>query len=419
MEHPEKERFESIDALRGFALLGLLTMNFLTFSMPFSAYINPLAYMPDASLNMTIFSLTHVFADQKFMGIFSLLFGASVLLVIQSAQRKGQTGAKLHYVRNIWLIVFGLLHAIFLWDGDILFIYGVCALFVYLFRHLPAILLLVLGVGIYLSSILYFVNGSEAIAKLDQNSFDWLMGYWAPNSEAIAKEIGIYQGSYLEQLQNRLGTDESEENAGQDLFMLGLLLDGFSRSFGMMLIGMAAYKTGVLTGKKSERFYRIMSILGLVVGTPIVSLGLYMSWANGFSATYGLFEGRIPNHIASLFMVAGYVGAIHLIVLKKQFVKLQSHLAAVGKLALTNYLAQSVIGSVVFYGWGLGLYGEVSRAQVFLIIPVVWLVQISFSVLWLRYFNYGPVEWVWRSLTYFRLASIRNVTVVPVKNLEK
>lgn len=418
MNDIENQRIESIDILRGFAVLGLLTMNFLTFAMPFSAYINPYAFQSESFLNFTLFSLTHVFADQKFMGIFSLLFGASVMLIIENSQAKGKSAAKLHYSRNVWLILIGLAHTIFLWEGDVLFIYGICALFLYIFHRFPAALLMVLGIGLYLISIVYFVNSNEAIMKLDLNSMDWLAGYWAPNGEAIAKEIQIYQGDYIEQLKNRLGMDESDENPGIDLFMLGLLLDGFSRSFGMMLIGMAAYKAGVLTGGKSERFYRIMCILGFVVGVPVVGFGLYLSWANGFTATYGLFEGRIANHIASLFMVAGYVGAIHLIVLRKQFIKLQGYLAAVGKLALTNYLMQTIIGCLIFYGWGLGLYGELSRAQVFLIIPLVWGFQIVFSVFWLKHFRYGPFEWLWRSLTYFRFSPIRNASVSPAKNLE-
>lgn len=393
----ENGRIQSIDVLRGFALLGLLSMNIISFSMPDIAYYNPTAVLADVSLNTAVFSLSYVFADQKFMAIFSLLFGASTLLILD----KAKATMSLHFKRNAWLILFGLLHGVLLWEGDVLVIYGICALFLYFLRNLSASTQLILGLIFFLMSVEYNIVMAWLVPQLDMQSLQWLTEHWMPSAQSIAKDITLYQGSFSEQFFHRLNGSPTgvTVNDGSDLHGLGQLIDFFGRSFGMMLIGMAAYKTRVIAGSRSENYYANMCLIGFGLGVPLAVAGLYLLHANEWHAVYALFAGRIPNQFATLFIAMGYVGMVNLIVQRGLFRRWQYCLSAVGKTALSNYIGQTILASFVFYGFGLGLYAQVGRVGLVFIMLLIWLIQISLSIIWLRYFRYGPLEWLWRSLS--------------------
>ena len=405
----KKTRIQSIDVLRGFALLGLLSMNIISFSMPNIAYYNPTVVMADAPLNMPIFSLMYVMADQKFMGIFSLLFGASTLLILQSSKKASISEIKLHFSRNFWLIIIGFLHGLLLWEGDVLLIYGLCALVLYFLKDFKPAILFFAGLFLFLTPVAYNLVMGWLVLHLDQSSTIWLQNYWSPPLHVLTQDIRLFQGDYMNQLNYRIEGSEQQytDNDGYGFHGLGQLVDFFGRSIGMMLIGMAAFQKGVIGDLKPSIFYLNMCLLGFAIGIPLAILGLVTFHHYDFEANYSLFLGRIPNHFATLFIVTGYVGAITLWCRTKTLRWLQNSLAAVGKMALTNYVAQTVIAGFVFYGFGLGLYGQVNRLELLLIMLAIWSLQIVGSVIWLRCYIYGPVEWIWRSLSYGRVAKIQ------------
>lgn len=402
-------RIQSIDVLRGFALLGLLSMNIISFSMPNIVYYNPTAIMSDSSIDPIMFGMQFVLADQKFMAIFSLLFGASTLLILRRTNASYGNLAALHFKRNFWLIVFGFLHGLFLWEGDVLLIYGFSALALYFVRNIRPSVQASLGLLLFLTPAIYSLFMGWLVPYLDQSSILWLQSYWSPPTHELTKDIALYQGDYWSQLIYRFegGAQPNITNDGKELHGLGQLIDFFCRSIGMMCLGMAAFKTGIISGHKAASFYVNLTVWGLGIGIPLSVMGLYLFYQYEFEAIYVLFIGRIPNQLATLFIAFGYVGLITLWCQTQKFAYLRFCLAAIGKMALTNYIAQTLICSYLFYGFGLGLYGQMNRLELFVIMVAIWCFQICASVVWLRFFVYGPIEWLWRSLSFLRLTQIK------------
>ena len=405
------KRIGAIDTLRGFALLGILLMNVMSFSMPGAAYSNPAAFGGDDWLNRAVYGVVHLVADQKFMGLFSLLFGASVMLHIQSREKKGQKTAWFHYVRNFWLLIIGTAHAVFIWDGDILTVYALSSFVLYLLRGLSPKWQLVLGLLIFFSPAVVYVGSSVVVAEASPAELAALEAEWQPGETAVSEEIAFYQGDYWSQVISRFGEESDSGGEAVDLYYLSFLVDFFARALGMMLIGMASYSWGIVAAKRSDAFYRRLVVVGCGGGRPLAGVGLWLNQAMGWSATYSPFVGRIPNLLATPLVVFGYVGLIMLWSRTPLWAGLQARLAATGRMALTNYIGQSLLGTFVFYGFGLGLFGSVNRIGQLGVVLLIWLLQLWLSPIWLRHFRYGPLEWAWRSLSHFRLQPLRRAAV--------
>ena len=400
-------RKNSIDVLRGFALLGILLMNIVSFAMPDSAYFNPKAYAGDSVTNEFVYSLMHVFADQKFMAIFSILFGASVMLLIQKFRDKGQRPLVKHIVRNSWLLVFGLLHGVFLWAGDILMVYAILSFALYFFYPLPPKWQFGLGLFIFLIPSLFSLFFQSELVKLDERNQQTIEQYWQPTETKIKADLDLFRSQIrLSQLQ-RINEMNYPENEGQDLVDLSVLVDVFARAFGMMLIGMALFRWGVLSAERDNRFYRRLFIIGLVIGLPLTLFGLGLSIHYSWNWRYSMFLGRVPNNIATPFIAFAYIALI-MLWCKSEFLSgLRKNLAAVGRMALSNYIAQTLIAIFIFYGVGLGFYGELDRLVLLMVVFIIWIVQLFFSSWWMKKYLYGPLEWLWRSLTQFKLQPLR------------
>jgi uncharacterized protein len=174
-----------------------------------------------------------------------------------------------------------------------------------------------------------------------------------------------------------------------------------------MLVGMALFKWGVLYAERSKRFYVTQTVVGLGVGLPVIWYGMLRNFDAGWSFDYSMFLGCQFNFWGSIPLALAYVGLVMLICKSAKSGKLSIRLAAVGRMALTNYLMQTVICTSIFYGHGLGLFGQVERWGQILIVLGVWAIQLLVSPVWLRYFQYGPAEWLWRSLTYLKFQPMR------------
>ncbi|MBN2430060.1 MAG: DUF418 domain-containing protein [Acidobacteria bacterium] len=404
-----QQRILSLDVLRGVAVLGILIMNVQSFSMPETAYINPASFGDLTGLNFWVYSMSHLLADLKFMAIFSLMFGAGVMLLNGRVEARGGRPAKIHYRRMLWLLVFGLAHAYLLWYGDILVAYALCGMFVFLLRRMPPVWLVILGLGfIAVTSILYMLFGLS-MSFWPPEAIQQTLQSWAPPAEQILHDIEVYQGNWWQQMALRI-----PQSIKMQTFVFFIYV--FWRVTGLMLIGMALFHWRVLTAERSTRFYAWMILAGYGFGLPVILYGLQQHFARDWSVHYSMFMGVQFNYWGSLLVAAGHIGTVMLFCRVSGGAWFKKPLAAVGRMAFSNYILQSVICTFIFYGHGLGLYGDLSRFGQILVVPAVWLVLMVFSVLWLRRFPYGPLEWLWRRLTYGRLEPVAGISPSPAGN---
>ena len=394
------QRIISLDVLRGFAVLGILIMNIQSFSMIDAAYINPDAFGDLTGLNKWVWILSHTFADQKFMTIFSILFGAGMVLFTNRVTEKSYSPAKLHYRRSLWLLIIGMMHAYLLWYGDILVIYALCALFAYLFRNLSPKKLLIIGIAfISVASILSLMSGLSMQFWPPESIENTLKG-WKPGAEIVQNQIQAYQGGWLEQMSKRIPSALTTQT------FLFFFLFGW-RAGGLMLIGMAFYKWGILKAERSKKFYLYSIGIGFGIGLLIVIYGVVRNFTAGWILGYSMFIGSQYNYWGSLLIAFAYIGLVMLFCLSQIGEKIKNLFATVGRMAFTNYLLQTIICTTIFYGHGFGLYGKVERSMQILIVLCVSIFQLIISPIWLRFFKFGPFEWLWRSLTYWKIQPMR------------
>jgi uncharacterized protein len=393
--HPvfAKDRVIALDLLRGFAILGILVMNIQSFSMPDAAYLNPKAYGDLSGFNRWVWMLSHIFADQKFMTLFSLLFGAGVVLFSENVEKRQGKSAALYYRRVFWLLIIGLFHAHFIWHGDILVAYALCGFLVYLLRKKTPGFLLVFGlILVSLHTVIYTFFGwslsfwtKEALLETKES--------WKPSIEVIKNEILAYTGSFSEQQAKR-----SESAFFLETFVF--LTTFLWRAGGLMLVGMAFYKWKILSAERSKAFYQQGLVISWTVGLPLITYGIIANFDHNWTMEYSMFYGSQFNYWGSLFMAFGYICLVMLWVKTQLFESFKMRLAAVGRMALSNYIMQSLIGVFIFYGMGLSLFGRLDRLEQLGIVLLIWIFQLLWSRPWLENYNYGPFEWLWRSLTY-------------------
>ena len=395
------DRIISIDVLRGFAVLGILVMNIQSFSMIGAAYLNPYAYGDLTGANYVVWFLSHLLADSKFMTIFSLLFGAGVVLMASRREASGRPTVGIHYRRMFWLIVFGFLHGFCLWYGDILFVYGMCGLIIYLFRRRSPRFLLIFGILVVSVASLLTIFWQVTIPYWPPEALESVeMEWWMPPPDAVQNELDAYRGGWAEQQVLR---------APVAIFMQTnhFLTETLWRAGGLMLIGMALFKLGVFGAGRSREFYLRMTSLGFGLGLPVVVWGVLYRNSSDWDVRSAFFGGSQFNYWGSLLFAAGWIGAVMLVCQRPGWGRAKSSLAAVGRMALSCYLLQTIICTTIFYGHGLGLYGSVSRVGQALIVVAVWVALLWFCPFWLERYRFGPFEWLWRSLTYMKLQPMR------------
>lgn len=383
------DRFESLDVLRGVAVLGILMVNIQAFMMYSNAYIYPPAHMDFTGANATAWLVTHVFFELKFITLFSAMFGAGVMLMVGEAR---DASKKLHYSRMRWMLAFGLVHMFALWFGDILTTYAIAGFIIVAFRHMSPTKLIVWGlVWITLSGLLYIgLLGAFALIPEDAGMSEVDLGMKL-SPEALQELVASYQNGWLtSRLPNAI-------NGAGNLF--GIVFFG-GRVIGVMFIGMALYKLGFLTAKWSAGQYLAALVAGLGVGLPLVAWGGLNAIESGF-ALNDLWRHTATNYVGSLFMAFGYASLVMLICKAPWLKLIRLPLAAAGRMAFTNYLTQSFVMVMLATGaFGPALFGELERVQQMQLVIAVWIAQLIISPIWLAVFRFGPMEWLWRSLSY-------------------
>ena len=402
-------RHITLDALRGFAVMGILAMNIVAFALPEWAYVAPGTYGGDSAADKASWLVSFIFIDGKMRGLFSLLFGASMALIIERAEAKGENPAKVHYSRMIWLLLFGVAHYLFIWWGDILFLYAAIGCIAYRFRNWEAKRLIKWALIIYgLGFLVYALQfGGLQFLQFMATQPGADASVVAQYKEVIenpdfsldaSAEIAAYSGSYADIVARRW--DDA-------LNLLILIAQSFAETLPLMMLGMAMKKNGFLTGEwdRSDyvRWARKMLIPGLLIST---GLGLWVA-ASGFDLITTLGNFLAWSLIPRLLMTIGYAALLIMAIQSFAGSVFITRVAAAGRAAFTNYLGTSILMSTIFYGYGLGLYNQVGRASLWFFVLGAWALMLLWSKPWLERFHYGPFEWLWRSLARGKFQPLR------------
>lgn len=396
-----EERIGGLDTLRGFALLGILVMNIQSFSMPGLTYINPTMYGDFTGVNYFIWLLSHIFFDMKMMNLFSLMFGAGIILLTDRCEAKGQSSFWIHYRRMGILFGVGMIHAYAFWYGDILVTYALCGLVVYWFRKLGPGWLVAIGLAMLsVCSGMQLWNGMNA-PTLPADEYEmWIKYGWTSSPTMLEWEISALRGSWIEQMPARAFL------AFYFQVIWNLLEGGIFRPLGMMLLGMALYRIGFFEAHWIMPKYIRLSTILLVPGFLLIIYGVMDNHEAGWTALNYYTDGLQYNYWGAVLVSVGYAAGLMAAVACGCLSKIRWLLGKVGQMAFTNYLTQTLICTTIFYGHGLGWFGNVDRITMIGVVAFVWILQLIWSPLWLGRFRFGPLEWAWRCLTYGKMFPI-------------
>jgi uncharacterized protein len=400
------DRIASLDVLRGLAVLGILVMNIRNFGLPIRRFDDPTFPHGYNLLDLGAWGFANLLFRDKFIALFSMLFGAGIVLMTRRAEARGAPVAGPFFRRHFWLLVIGVLHAFLIWYGDILEVYAVAGAALFVFRRRKPATLVVLGVAVFSLTILF-----TEIDGLYDRIFGWVATLSpADDFRTLLREEGpVYRGGWFEMFRWRASLN-------WHWHVEGALQYDLWRCAGMMLIGMACMKTGVLEGLRSTRFYARLLAIGYGVGLPLGALALESQLAGrrDLAERFGLEpwrHGKEAVHLVSGAAVAlGHVAFVLLIHRAGRLAHVRFILGAVGRMALTNYLFHSVLCVTLFEGWGFGRWARLGHAQLLGVVGCVWAATLIWSPLWFRRFRFGPMEWLWRTLTYMKPQPMRTPT---------
>jgi len=412
----ETDRIQSLDVLRGFALLGILLLNILGFGFHSSGLFNPLVGTGESvALNLGVWATVDVLFEGAMRCLFSILFGAGVVLFATTK------AGSLHYKRNFWLVVIGLFDGfILLWNGDILITYALAGALLYVVRGsspkrllIGAIALIVAMSAMNATMSAGLALGREASEFIATATSDETITSGARQGAAVWEDFEAdYNSPDMEvELVTRRASYSSAFNYNTGVmvemlvFTIPVLL--FWDALAMMLLGMALYKWNVLNASRSASFYLRFMVTGFTIG---LATNIY-EVSRGFSSDFevlSVFGFMQPTyHVGRLGMAAGYLGLVMLICKFAWLPATRMRLAAVGRMALTNYLMHSLIALVIFTGAGFALVGTLERWMLYVVVLGIWIFQLFFSPWWLARYRFGPLEWMWRALTYGSWPNLR------------
>jgi len=392
------ERIEVIDILRGMALFGILAANIRGFAGPAVAYFNPLlvwSSMPDRFAQAFI----DVFVQGKFITIFSFLFGLGFAVQLTRADEKGAKFGGFYARRLAILALMGLVHGLYIWFGDILLGYALIGFFLFLFKRRKDKTLIGWAAVMYFVPMILMAMGVLAIELTGKE-----MKGPDTSPEEISRLMTLFaDGSYAE-IQVQTAKDAVANNWGFMPIMAFQLL-------ALFLMGVLAWRKGLFTPKpETIPKYRKVMILGLTIGVTgnVVAIGVkWILEPPMFPPSPGMLLIGVIQTFSIVPLSAGYVCAVILLCRDEAWHRRLGVFAPVGRTALTNYLLQSVIGTLLFYSYGLGLFGTMGPALLLIPTVVIFAAQVFASNWWLARYRFGPVEWLWRSLTYGRLQPLR------------
>lgn len=368
-------RLISMDAMRGFAIFGIFMVNIQFMAMPFE-------WAADAHYSegpdVWAWAVTRTLFESNFVAIFSMLFGAGLILQMNSAESKGVSFAPLYLRRLAVLMIMGLLHGTLLFEGDILLLYSAVGLVLFLCRRLKAKKLLIIGCIPLFIAVLgaFFLDGIDM-----QNS-----------EKEIQEQLRVHtEGTTAELLGHR--------SIGFAFWMIYSSLWFNWRVLSMLFLGAALFKLGFFEERRAG-WHKRAALLGLTLGLGMEALTTWAAWSDLSGVLSGLTASL--HELSSLGLALGYMGGIALLVHSNTLSWLTRGVSAVGRASLSNYILQSVVANLLFTFIGLAWFGERTRWELMGIVCVTYTAQILISMIWLRFFQMGPLEWIWRSVTYLR-----------------
>ena len=386
---PSTNRIDSLDLIRGVAILGILIMNITSFSQIGMAYLNPKLGAGIEGINGWIHSFAFLFADMRFMSIFSILFGAGMMLFVQNIEQKEFNPTKYHYKRMFLLLGFGLIHAHLIWMGDILVPYAICGCLVFLIRNwsskaLVAMASIFFMIPIVMNLLMYCTLSPSELGEI-------YGGIWNPES---SNEIQAYQSSYLGQM-------EARSQGAYYLETSQLLSEGLWRYSAMMITGILLFRLEWFKAIKGGAYYLRFGLVFLITGLVISASGLYLSYEQLWEGAWSMTVGHQFTYIASFFMALSYISILVFWSTVDRGRVIQNLLKKVGRMAFTNYIMSSIVCTFIFYGHGLGYFAQFDRAQQWGVVLFVWVLILLLSNWVMSRYRQGPLEFIWRKLTYF------------------
>ena len=374
-----RSRITNLDFIRGFALLGILVINIIAFGLPLTATSNPSTFGIDNTLDWTVLIISSVFFEYKMMGLFSMLFGVGIIIFLENAEKKTSKPKTLAIWRNFILLCFGLIH-MSIWIGDVLAPYAICAFLLIIFPDVKKPILIFLAIVFLMIAFIVITNYFSSLYDTNGNLIseeEWVLlaseggelsygKFWFPDSESFGNLVGMWW-----------------------------YIGAFFRAISLMLFGILLYKLNIIQGKKNIVFYKKIAVYGFSVGLPLSIYSIYLLVSTNYDPSV-LFISNIFNTLSVIPMVLGYTGVLTILNLKLRD-SISTRLQACGKLAFTNYITQTLFGVFFIGAFRLDTF---SRSELIIFVFLVWIVQIAWSKPILEKFNYGPLEWVWRKLTY-------------------
>lgn len=413
-----------MDVIRGISLFGILLMNITGFGL-FKAYFDPTNNGGSTGWDLNVWWMTMMLFEGTMRGMFSILFGAGILLFTGRVIRDGGNNSvtDLFFRRLLWMVLFGVIHCyLLLWDGEILYTYGIVGMFAFSFRHLrPRHLLLGAALILLVATAFSVKDYFDAKGKLEKQTLveakkakGQVLN--AGDSAALAKwdaivkqnkvtpaevqaEITARSKGYWSIVKHKLPENQYMET--DFLYFIG-----FWDTLAMMLWGMAFFKLGILSAAKSARFYWIMALTGYAIGLTVNYFETSHIVDSNFSIL-SFYRNFLTYNVGRVAMTCGHIAIIMLFVKSGILTFLRQALAAVGQMAFSNYIMHSIICNFIFLGYGLAMYGKMQRHELYYVVVSIWVLQLTLSPIWLKYFQFGPLEWLWRSLSYWKRQPFR------------
>lgn len=400
------ERYAILDILRGLALLGIVLANFPEFGLYTFLKSSATEAMPTVTIDRIVRFLQYLFIDGKFYTLFSLLFGIGFSIIIANAAKRGADGFRIFYCRMLVLLVIGFVHIMFIWSGDILMLYALLGMLLPFFRHVSEKVLLIWSLTFLLLPV-----GIDMVVEL---SGTYLSVQVVELQQYYCAKYGITDDNFAYWLRDAEDYGEVFEFLIQGAFVrIQEFIDGnrYFRVMGLFLLGFYIGRNRLYVNLESRHcLLRRIAVYGFVFGLP---LSFVYAWSCMNIHPWGLTVHSVL-YILSVFPLSfAYIAGICLLYLYRREAKIFKFLAAPGRMALTNYIGQSLWGMLLFYGIGFGFGADMGLIYILFAATCVFFVEVLFSDFWLRKFNFGPLEWIWRMLTYkkyFTLFRIRRIT---------
>jgi len=395
-------RIDGLDFLRGCAVMGILLVNILSFALPSAALFNPFTLGTEGAADLATWLVTFMFVEGKMRALFAMLLGASILLVMESAEMSGRDGPLAHRRRMLWLLPIGLAHYLLLWSGDILVQLALCGLIATLFVRVETLGLIKLALGLLL--LQWIINIATVVpgfwlrsASMEPGAAADVIAQWQiyadmlgiGESATVAGEMVRFNGGYASIFSERL-TYAPLEAVTQVIY-------AWPESLAFIALGMAMLKGGFLAGQWQVTQYRATWRRALLVGlVPMAGLGAWVLLSRDpLAAQAAVFAWSLPLRLPLAVALAALAMSIAARCADAAAVR---SIQAVGRLALSNYLLTSLVMTTLFYGYGGGLFGDLSRALLLPIVLAMWALMVVWSVLWRRSLGQGPMECLWRRL---------------------